>query len=587
MDQTQLTSLFSARPQNFGWFLGAGSSVSAGLPTATDIIWDMKRRYYCREENQDISRQDMQSEAVRQRIQSYMLARGFPPEGADDEYTGYFEKIFGDGKERQRRYIGALLAEDRVRLSVGSRVLGALLGGGFSRIAFTTNFDTVIEKAVAEVAGQSLMAFHLEGSAAANAALNNEEFPIYCKLHGDFRYDSIKNLTRDLARQNDALAQCFVNAGSRFGFIVAGYSGRDASVMHLFHSVLEHPNPFPNGLLWTGIKGRPITPVVSDLLAAAKAKGVHAEYVPIETFDALLLRLWRNIERKPQNMDQKIRKASITSVQIPLPVAGTAKPLVRLNALPIHALPTECLSLSFSAPAEWSDLQQVERNSGGELFLSKGEIVYGWGLSGDFNVALEGKLTGIAAAKFPANIDVSPNLHLKRMAETALAYSLALGKPLLVRNKYHACYLIADAFAEDKSLLQPLAKFLGRTNGIVAGVMTEVTEEFPKAEQVHWAEALRFSIDRKGDGLWLLLEPEVWIWPVRGRKLATDFLDKRIADRYNAKFNGLLDVWIKLILGDAARNAEVNVSPLRQGTVAENPVFKIGTRTGFSKRLSA
>src|SRR5438045_3250851 len=32
------------------WFLGAGTSAVAGLPTATDIIWGLKRRYYCREE---------------------------------------------------------------------------------------------------------------------------------------------------------------------------------------------------------------------------------------------------------------------------------------------------------------------------------------------------------------------------------------------------------------------------------------------------------------------------------------------------------------------------------------------------------
>src|ERR1017187_5835461 len=57
IEQGEFTSLFCARPQNFAWFLGAGASASAGLPTATDVLWDLKRRYYCREENQDISRQ--------------------------------------------------------------------------------------------------------------------------------------------------------------------------------------------------------------------------------------------------------------------------------------------------------------------------------------------------------------------------------------------------------------------------------------------------------------------------------------------------------------------------------------------------
>ena len=92
-------------PAEFAWFLGAGTSRAAGLPTATDIIWDLKRQYYCREENQEITRQDVQNSAVRDRIQSFMEAKEFPEQGADEEYSVYFEKMFGEDKERQRRYL--------------------------------------------------------------------------------------------------------------------------------------------------------------------------------------------------------------------------------------------------------------------------------------------------------------------------------------------------------------------------------------------------------------------------------------------------------------------------------------------------
>src|SRR5438552_18646443 len=112
MDQGEFTSIFCARPQNFAWFLGAGASATAGLPTATDIIWDLKRRYYCREENQDISRQDVQVDAVKARIQAYMLSRRLPDQGDAGEYTTYFEKIVGDDEEKQRQYLTAILSED-------------------------------------------------------------------------------------------------------------------------------------------------------------------------------------------------------------------------------------------------------------------------------------------------------------------------------------------------------------------------------------------------------------------------------------------------------------------------------------------
>ena len=125
IDQAELTSLFCARPQNFAWFLGAGASRSAGLPPATDITWDLKRRHYCREENQELQRQDLQNEAVQARIQSFMDARSFPAQWADNEYASYFGMIFSTDRERQRTYLRAILSEERVSLSVGNRVLGA------------------------------------------------------------------------------------------------------------------------------------------------------------------------------------------------------------------------------------------------------------------------------------------------------------------------------------------------------------------------------------------------------------------------------------------------------------------------------
>ncbi|HJR60319.1 MAG TPA: SIR2 family protein [Vicinamibacterales bacterium] len=277
MNQEEFTGIFCARPQNLAWFLGAGASRTAGLPTATDIIWDLKRRYYCQQENQDISRQDIQNEAIRQRIQSFMESRGFPALWTDGEYETYFEKIFGDDRERQRKYLNAMLAEEQIRLSAGCRVLGGLMASGLCRTVFTTNFDSVVEKAVAAVGKRSLSPYHLEAPHAALNALNNEEFPLYCKLHGDFRYDSLKNLPEDLAAQNDELARCMVTAGNRFGFVVTGYSGRDASVMELFRSVLQTPNPFPHGLYWTGIKGAPVPPAVEQLLAESRERGVSAQ----------------------------------------------------------------------------------------------------------------------------------------------------------------------------------------------------------------------------------------------------------------------------------------------------------------------
>ena len=163
MNQAEFARIFCERPQNYAWFLGAGASRNANLPTAEDIITDLKRRFYCSEENQNVSTKDLQNDALRTQIEGYLRSRGFPERWSAEEYTTYFETIFGEDRERQRQYISSILAENRVRLAVGNRVFGALLAGGLCRMAFTTNFDPVVEKAVAEISGKPLSAYHLEG----------------------------------------------------------------------------------------------------------------------------------------------------------------------------------------------------------------------------------------------------------------------------------------------------------------------------------------------------------------------------------------------------------------------------------------
>ena len=547
--------------------------------------WDLKRRYYRQEENQDISRQDMQNEPVRTRIQAFMESRGFPELWAADEYTAYFEKIFGNDKERQRRYLKAVLSEERVTLSVGNRVFGAMIAAGMCRVTFTTNFDSVVEKAVAEVAGQSLSAYHLEGSSAANQALNNEEYPLYCKLHGDFRYDSLKNLSADLATQNAALSDCLVNAGNRFGFIVAGYSGRDLSVMELFDKVLETNNPFPHGLFWTGLKGSPIRPAVKELLARARDRSIVAKYVPIETFDALLLRLWRNLEDKSVKLDGQVRKLTATPVAIPLPPAGKGRPILRLNALPLLSTPAHCLELSFKTPKDWEYVRRARIASRGNLILTRGENILCWGARDQVKAAFGDDLLSAVDHDMPDDICSPGNLYIKGFVEEALCRALSRKKPLRARINKSSAWLISNATPDTQTALAPLTKILGATAGEAAGLIAPATPEHPRAEKVTWAEALRISIDFKNGQLWLLIDPDIWIWPPRARKDATGFLDKRRGDRFNDKYNNLLNAWVQVILGLGELNVDTTLSVFEGGSPAENPSFKLTNRTAFAGRL--
>lgn len=586
MDQPEFTGIYCARPENFAWFLGAGASRAAGLMTATDIIWDLKKRYYCREENQELDRQDIQNQAVRDRIQSFMASRGFPAEGADGEYATYFEKIFGTDKERQRKYLKAVLSEDKVTLSVGNRVLAALMSEQRVRAVFTTNFDTVVERAFAEVTGGSLAAYHLEGSASAVQAINNEEFPLYVKLHGDFRHDSLKNLSADLATQNKDLVRCLTIAGSRFGFVVSGYSGRDASVMAAFRAVLAGSNPFPHGLFWTGVKGAPVPEPVAALLADVRARGITAEYIEIETFDALLLRLWRNIEGANRKLDAKIRKVRLTTIDIPIPPTGACDPLIRTNALPLISLPSQCLALSFRAPKMSEEMRAIRDKAKARIILARSRDGWCWGDEEVIKTTFGADLKTMAPVSIPADLSSPDNLHLKGFIEEAIVSALAIGKPLIRQSTRQGSFLIANPAAPTKDALAPLAKVVSGTGGNVFGLKTAPTDG-SAPEQVRWAEALRVSLELKNGRHWLLIKPDIWIWPRFARKDATDFIDTRRKDRFNAKYDALLSAWIQIILGTAKANATVSVKAFTSGSDAANPSFTIGSRTAYIRGLAS
>lgn len=584
MDQAELSGLIAQRPQNFAWFIGAGASRTAGLPTATDIIWYMKRRYYRQEENQDVSEQDAQHDAVKAKIQAFMDSRGFPEAWSEGEYSAYFDRIFGDDKERQRRFLSAILSEDRVTLSVGNRVLAAMLAAGFTRMVFTTNFDTVVERAYAEVSHRSLMAFHLEGSRSAIRALNNEDFPLYCKMHGDFRHDSIKNLTADLATQNDELARCFQSATTRAGFIVAGFSGRDASVMELFRHALDQPNAFPNGFFWTEIKGLAPPPAVTALIEKAKSKGIESGLIPIETYDALMLHIWRNLDNKPPDLARMVNRTALTAVNIPIPQPGRTPPLLRLNALPISSLPRQCMSLAFAEPPGWDDVRQARLRADGTVILTKTNSILGWGAAEDLKDAFGGTMLSSKIEQLPDDIGTEGTTVIKGFMEEALCKALSRDKPLVCRTNATAAWLIAAPEADTESVLAPLAPVVGNPTGVIPGLFTPIDDEHREPQRVSWAEAVRVSIDQRDGRTWLLLDPDVWIWPARARRYAGDFLDRRRSDRFNRKHNSLLSAWVAILLGKDSQDI-ITLTAFDVAAGVDNPSFTIHRSLGETRRI--
>ena len=561
------------------WFLGAGTSRTAGLPTAVDITWNLKLRYYCLHENQDLQTHDINKNAIKHRIQAYMDSKGFPALGSPEEYSFYFDLIFRNDYEAQQKYINEALASDKVSLNIGHRVLAALLEMALAKLIFTTNFDNVIEIAYAAVSSKNLSPFHLEGSYAALAALNAERFPIYAKIHGDFRYQGIKNLAADLLSNDRKIRNCFLAASTRYGLIVSGYSGRDQNVMTMFREAIDQNNAFPHGLFWTVPNLPGTADNVQALIAFARDKGVRAHLVETGTFDEMLSKIWRQVKGKPQALEAKVRTASVGGVSLPLPPPGKQLPILRTNALPVIAPPAQCGTVEFSGAITFLELKEkIKEASPNAIFTYTDKVLF-WGDAKEiYKVLPRDKIHSIQAFDFDdVPQSVCASTFVKSFFEEALATALCRDKPLLLRRSSNRTYyaVVRDGAANEQMFL-PLRNALAYNDkpGYLTG-------NVPGLQDVTWAEAVSIRLEERNGRLWVMLRPDIWIKPLVRRQEARDFMRQRRLRRYNNKAYHLLDAWICIVLGSVGTGNSINVSCFPDAEFSA--VFEIGTRTAYSR----
>ena len=560
------------------WFLGAGTSRTAGLPTATDIIWDLKHKYYCLHENQDMQSHDINNSAIKKKIQTYMDSKGFSALWSPEEYSFYFDLTFGNDDKVQQKYIHEALANEKVCLNIGHRVLAALMEMGQARIIFTTNFDEVIETAFAEVAGKNLSTFHLEGSYAALDALNAERFPLYAKVHGDFRYQSIKNLTEDLRSNDSEIQKCFLAASTRYGLVVSGYSGRDGNVMSMFRDALDQNNVFPHGLFWTVPKISGAEKNVLQIIAYAKEKNVCAHIIETGTFDEMLSKIWRQVEGKSQALDGKVRTAHVERVSIPLPAPGKQFPILRTNALPVITPPASCGMVDLDGSITFGALKEKIIEKFPNAVLTYTDKILFWGNREEVLKVLPAeKIKAIVPFAFKDGAQsASASTFVKSFFEEALATALCHGKPLFLRRKNRTYHAVVQHDAANIPLFSGLRNVLK-----YKGSPGYITGNVPGKQDVTWAESVSIRLEEHGGRLWVMLKPDIWIKPLAKRQEARDFLRKRRLYRYNNKAYYLLDAWIEILLGVVGSGSTIKVTCFPDAEYSAN--FEVGTRTAYSR----
>ena len=275
------------RTTQHGLLLGAGASISSGVPSAASCIWEWKRAIFLTR-NPGLETQFAESPlpAVRAKIQRWLDDRGtYPRNETPEEYSVYIEECYPIADDRR------VFFQEKIRQAVphiGYRLTIKLAEAGIVQSVWTPNFDGLTAKAAAH--SKSISAIEVGIDCQERLPRKPKRNELICvSLHGDYRYDPLKNTAVELQEQEKALRNALVEQLKDVPLLVVGYSGRDTSLMEALEESYRRPGT--GGLYWCGFGDGDIPKTVRRLLNVARANGRSAHYVQSGGFDDLMLRI--------------------------------------------------------------------------------------------------------------------------------------------------------------------------------------------------------------------------------------------------------------------------------------------------------
>lgn len=553
------------------WLLGAGASASAGIPTAGDMVWEFKQKLYASQRRvspQTIA--DLSSPAIRAQLQAHIDSLGgLPKPESPDEYASIFENVFPSEADR-RTYLDSKMAG--AKLSYGHLALATLMHAQLTRLVWTTNFDPLVADACAKVYGSTgaLTSVNLDAPDLAVQVIGDGRWPVEIKLHGDFRSRRLKNTSDELRHQDQRLRRAFVDSSRRFGLVVAGYSGRDESIMTALEEALEQPGSYPAGLFWLHRGDDRPMERVEELLERAKQAGVEAGLVRVQSFDETM----RDLVRLVKNLDTTsldtfaIERRRWTGA--PNPVGNRGWPVVRLNALPVIQIPTVCRRVVCTIGGHREAREATERAGVNVLVARTKPGVLAFGTDNDVRAAFGSH----NITEFDLHTFDSKRLRYDS-AERGLLRD-ALTKAIARQFRMNAIHrrstdLLAPLNPGDPAWA-PLSQLVGSLNGTVNSL-----------PDLLWREGVGIRLDWADDRLWLLIEPRIVFEGItaENKAAAADFGRERVVRRYNKQLNDLVSFWATLLANGGSELRTLNIGD------GVDAVFKLSHITGFSRRAGA
>lgn len=597
------------RPNLVAWFLGAGASAASGIPTGYAMIRDFKAQIFCRENNLSKREIDTGDQVWIDRIDDFFRRTSFlPPNGDPTEYAAAFEAVYPQPRHR-RQYIDDAISKGTP--CFGHRVLGSLLAARKVDCVFTTNFDPLLEESA--VSANALLpttdqarptVAAIDSGERAMRCLNESDWPLVAKLHGDYQSNFIKNTGSELEKQDERMRHVLVETSKRFGMVLVGYSGRDASVMEALASVLRETAPFPNGLYWVTSSASRLLPAVTQFLESAHLAGVDVAVVECETFDELAADVIKHVDLPQVLMDHVMqRRATPRLVPVNLPDTEARQfPVLRYSALLIESLPRVArrmtLAQATTSPAVRALLKEQRCRA---VVAANGR-----------ELAVFGKDEDVVAALAPLGAQIAGTVELDATGDSwalgllydALVKALSRYRPLIPRFKRAGHSLVVTSPREDESSekARKRAQDLAQLRTAYAGVLTGSVPNlgypfhegvFLKLEQIQerwwcgfepytFVDTPREVQPEQAQGAPASVEHDALGVPQERRRgdPAGDWRRERWVMRRNKEWAAIVDAWATLLTSSS--DGTIRAFGLEDGTGID-AVFTVSRFTGWSR----
>lgn len=525
--------------QSFDLFLGAGASISSGIHSGSDLVWQFKRELLSVSGKINGKKfQNLKIESNKKIIQSYFAEEDAKVSNA---YSYYFEKCYPDPLVRQE-FLSKLVRDKKP--SIGFMCLSALVEGKKVNTVWTTNFDDLIERAINKM---DISCQIVSPDNAEKVKNFRNDIPTVVKLHGDFRYDALQNTDAELQQLEENLHNYFIQASTQRGLLVVGYSGGDESVLQTLEKALEKPNAFPKGLIWCIPKDVTPSERLTNLIEKAYSQNQRSGFMVIDSFDYFLHELYTVCELENEQIDSIAAERFKQRQAFRLTQNQSNTTPILLNAIKAKYFPKSIFSTKtkINGEGKWKKLRKVLQGSNIVAAFSKGETLSLFGNENEIKQVFKEYLSDeLQLIDIPEYLFHQPDSFyigmLYELIEKSLVNDYGLG-----------------IFRRGRDLRKAFSVHNPLSQEEINSIPSWMNFRIPEGYQVF--EAFEFKLEFVNKDLFLLICPTIHIQKTSGAEpdklIVQNITNTIISNRWNKKYGEKVSFWFKEL---KRRNADLS-----------------------------